>query len=146
MKKYWELKKPWKWLLFSFLVFGIWLLGCSKKNFFSFSVWKKPRWFIWGSIYSWTMDGFFRIFKKAVSELICTRLYILLFTGNLEMDANNIWTLLKIVCPFLRRNVKISKFCLGLAKKVIEKGQAWIALKSLHVICKGQNVNLQIIV
>jgi hypothetical protein len=22
------------------------------------------------------MDGFFRIFKKAVSELICTRLYI----------------------------------------------------------------------
>ena len=62
MKKYWELTKPWKWLLFSFLVFG-------------FSVWKKPRRFIWGSIYSCTMDGFFRIFKKAVSELICTRLY-----------------------------------------------------------------------
>ena len=63
MKKYWELTKPWKWLLFSFLVFG-------------FSVWKKPRRFIWGSIYSCTMDGHFRIFKKAVSELICTRLYI----------------------------------------------------------------------
>ena len=76
IKKYWELTKPWKWLLFSFLVFGFWLLGCSKKFFFGFSVWKKPRSFIWGSIYSCTMDGFFTIFKKAVSELICTRLYI----------------------------------------------------------------------
>ena len=76
MKKYWELTKPWKWLLFSFLVFGFWLLGCSKKFFFGFSVWKKPRRFIWGSIYSCTMDGFFRIFKKAVSELIRTRLYL----------------------------------------------------------------------
>ena len=75
MKKYWELTKPWKWLLFSFLVFGFWLLGCSKNFFFGFSVWKKPRRFIWGSIYSCTMDGFFRILKKAVSELICTRLY-----------------------------------------------------------------------
>ena len=74
MKKYWELTKPWKWLLFSFLVFGFWLLGCSKIFFFGFSVWKKPRSFIWGSIYSCTMDGFFTIFKKAVSELICTRL------------------------------------------------------------------------
>ena len=74
MKKYWELTKPWKWLLFSFLVFGFWLLGWSKKIFFCFSVCKKPRRFIWGSIYSCTMDGLFRIFKKAVSELICTRL------------------------------------------------------------------------
>ena len=83
MKKYWELTKPWKWLLFSFLVFGFWLLGWSKKIFFGFSVCKKPRRFIWGSIYSCTMDGFFRIFKKAVSELICTRLYhnhMMLFT------------------------------------------------------------------
>ena len=48
-----------------------------KKNFFCcFSVCKKPRRFIWGSIYSCTIDGFFRIFKKAVSELICTRLYV----------------------------------------------------------------------
>ena len=76
MEKYWELTKPWKWLLFSFLVFGFWLLGWSKKIFFGFSVCKKPRRFIWGSIYSCTMDGFFRIFKKAVSELICTRLYL----------------------------------------------------------------------
>ena len=74
MKKYWELTKPWKWLLFSFLVFGYWVV--QKKKFSCFSVWKKPRRFIWGSIYSCTMDGFFRIFKKAVSELICTRLYI----------------------------------------------------------------------
>ena len=29
----------------------------------------------WGSFYSCTMDGFFRIIKKAVSEMICTRLY-----------------------------------------------------------------------
>ena len=79
IKKYWELTKPWKWLLFSFLVFGFWLLGCSKKIFFGFSVWKKPRSFIWGSIYSCTMDGFFTIFKKAVSELICTRLYVFEF-------------------------------------------------------------------
>ena len=77
MKKYWELTKPWKWLLFSFLVFGFWLLGWSKKFFFGFSVCKKPRRFIWGSIYSCSMDGFFRIFKKAVSELICTRLYFI---------------------------------------------------------------------
>ena len=77
MKKYWELTKPWKWLLFRFLVFGFWLLGWSKKKLFYFSVCKKPRRFIWGSIYSCTMDGFFRIFKKAVSELICTRLYLL---------------------------------------------------------------------
>ena len=33
-KKYWELAKPWKWLLFIFLVFGFWLLGCSKKKLF----------------------------------------------------------------------------------------------------------------
>ena len=26
-------------------------------------------------VYFFTMDGFFRILKKAVSELICTRLY-----------------------------------------------------------------------
>ena len=32
--------------------------------------------FIWGIIYFCNMDGFFRILKKAVSELICTRLYI----------------------------------------------------------------------
>ena len=82
MKKYWELTKPWKWLLFSFLVFGFWLLGWSKKIFFGFSVCKKSRRFIWGSIYSCTMGGFFRIFKKAVSELICTRLYIYLFTSS----------------------------------------------------------------
>ena len=34
MKKYRELTKPWKWLLFSFLVFGFWLLGWSKNFFF----------------------------------------------------------------------------------------------------------------
>ena len=29
-----------------------------------------------GSVYFCTMDGFFRILKKVVSELICTRLYL----------------------------------------------------------------------
>ena len=60
-------------LVFWFLVFGYWVV--QKNFFFCFSVWKKSRRFIWGSIYSCTMNGFFRIFKKAVSELICTRLY-----------------------------------------------------------------------
>ena len=36
--------------------------------------------FIWGLIYFCTMDGFFRIFEKTSSELICTRLYM----GNLN--------------------------------------------------------------
>ena len=35
--------------------------------------------FIWGSFSFCTMDGFFRILQKALSELICTRLYILIF-------------------------------------------------------------------
>ena len=63
-------------LVFLFFVFGYWV----DKIFcfcFCFSVCKTPRRLIWGSIYSCTMDGFFRIFKKAVSELICTRLYLL---------------------------------------------------------------------
>ena len=62
-------------LVFWFLVFGYWVV--QKNFFFGFSIWKKPRRFIWGSIYSCTMDGFFRIFKKTVSELICTRLYVI---------------------------------------------------------------------
>ena len=48
-------------LVFWFLVFGYWV---DQKNFFGFSVCKKPRRFIWGSIYFCTMDGFFRILKK----------------------------------------------------------------------------------
>ena len=91
MKKYWELTKPWKWLLFSFLVFGFWLLGWSKKLFFCFFVCKKPRRFIWGSIYSCTMDGFFRILKKAVSELICTRLYINARQIHIFSKISNAW-------------------------------------------------------
>ena len=52
------------------------LLGCSKIFVFVFSQWKTPRRFIWGSVYFCTMDGFFRILKKTVSELICTWLYV----------------------------------------------------------------------
>ena len=59
-------------LVFWFLVFGYWVV---QKNFFLVFLYeKKPRRFIWGSIYSCSMDGFFRIFQKAVSKLICTRL------------------------------------------------------------------------
>ena len=29
-----------------------------------------------GSVYFFTMDGFFRILKKALSEVICIRLYV----------------------------------------------------------------------
>jgi hypothetical protein len=50
-------------LVFSFLVFGYWVI------FFVFSQWKTPKRFIWGRVYFCTMDGFFRILKKAVSEL-----------------------------------------------------------------------------
>ena len=61
-------------LVFSFLVFGYWVV--QKKICFVFSQWKTPRRFIWGSVYFCTMDGFFRILKKAVSELICILLYL----------------------------------------------------------------------
>ena len=77
MKFSWKNIKNWRSPENDFcLVFWFLVIGLFKKNFFGFSVWKKPRRFIWGSIYSCTMDGFFRISKKAVSELICTRLYL----------------------------------------------------------------------
>ena len=66
-------------LVFSFLVFGYWVV-----QIFFFSQWKTPRRFIWGSVYFCTMDGFFRILEKAVSELICTRLYVL---GNWHLQS-----------------------------------------------------------
>ena len=54
-------------------VFCYWVVQKFLFCFFSMSI-TKP--FIWGSVCFCTMDGFFRIFKKAVSELICTRLYM----------------------------------------------------------------------
>ena len=45
---------------------------------FVFSLWNKPRRFIWGSVYFCTMDGFFRILNKALSKLICTRQFDLI--------------------------------------------------------------------
>ena len=70
-KKYWELVKPWKWLLFSF-----WLLGCSKKNFVLFLLNEKNQGGSYEVVFISELyaDGFFRILKKTVSELICTRL------------------------------------------------------------------------
>ena len=46
------------------------------ENWRSFFSMKITMAFIWGSIYFCTTDGFFRILKKALSELICTRLFV----------------------------------------------------------------------
>ena len=56
-------------------VFGLFIDKKPKKKFLFFSM-KINMAFTWGSIYFCTMDGFFRILKKALSELICTQLYI----------------------------------------------------------------------
>ena len=73
IKKYWELTKPWKWLLFSFLVFGFWLLGFPKIYFFILHQ-QILKAFIWGSFFFCTMDGFFRIWKKTSFHILCTQL------------------------------------------------------------------------
>ena len=59
-------------LVFWFMVFGYWVVQKKLVCFFSM---KRPNAFKWCSIYFCTMDGFFRILKKVLSELICTRLY-----------------------------------------------------------------------
>ena len=64
-------------MLDSLTTICFWLLGFSKAFFFSMKI---TRAFIWDSIYFCNVDGFFRILKKALSELICTRLYIQLST------------------------------------------------------------------
>ena len=56
--------------------------GAGKWAFFSRPFWicffpmTKTLVFIWGIIFFCTMDGFFRILEKRLSELICTWLYI----------------------------------------------------------------------
>ena len=74
MKKYWELAELENEVFLSrpFWIFFLFLFFCfiSKKT-------SSP--FIWGIIFSYTMDGFSRILKKRLSELICTRLYCHLF-------------------------------------------------------------------
>ena len=44
------------------------------------SQWKSTLFFVWGIVYFCTMDGFFRILEKTSSKIICTRLYVLVFT------------------------------------------------------------------
>ena len=65
----WELAELENYI--SFFVFGYWVL--QKKCFLSM---KRPKAFIWGIIFFFTMDGVFRILEKTSSESICTRLYL----------------------------------------------------------------------
>ena len=60
--------------VFCFVLFFV--IGFFKNIFFCFFSLKITMAFIWGSVYFCTMNGFFRILKKALSELICTRLYV----------------------------------------------------------------------
>ena len=66
--------------------FGFGLLGFSKKNCCFFPM-KISLAFIWGIIYSCTIDGFFRILEKTSSELICIRLYIFFEIFRPKLDA-----------------------------------------------------------
>ena len=70
-----------------FLVFGFWLLGFSKKNIFL--LFPNENYIGFHMKYHFffcTMDGFFRILEKKLSELICTRLYILCFAFILSFS------------------------------------------------------------
>ena len=62
-----------KWHFVLLLLFLV--IGFLKKMFCFFSM-NITMAFIWGSIYFCTMEGFFKILKKALSELICTRLKV----------------------------------------------------------------------
>ena len=70
-KKNIENWRSWKMTFWGFfLVFGYWIF--LEKSFFSMII---TMVFIWVSLYFCTMDVFFRILKKALSELICLQLY-----------------------------------------------------------------------
>jgi hypothetical protein len=85
MKKYWELRS-WKMTLFWFLVIGFfkkecfvfsqwfffWLLGFSKKNLNENHHGFHMRWRLFLQ-YGWFLQNL----EKALSELICTQLYVL---------------------------------------------------------------------
>ena len=58
---------------------------------------------IWGIVYFCTIDGFFqsgffRILKKALSELICTRLYSLLNSQKWNLYANSAREIICLIC------------------------------------------------
>ena len=86
MKKYWELAELKNYILFCCFVFCYWVV-----QILFFSTMKRTKAFIWGSIYFCTMDGFFRIFKKAVSELICTLLYLIPYWCNIFLPGQGCW-------------------------------------------------------
>ena len=67
-EKYWELAELENHILFYFCH---WVFQKYFWRFFSMNITMA---FIWGSICFCTMVGFFRILKKALSKLICTRL------------------------------------------------------------------------
>ena len=69
-----------KWHFFWFLIIGF------VKCLFCFIPMKISLPFIWGIVYFWTMDGFFRMLKKTSSELICTSLYILSYFQNYKIN------------------------------------------------------------
>ena len=65
-----------KWPFFELAILNFFF---SRRIFFCFISMKTSSPFIWGIIYFCTMDGFFRILEKTSFQLICTRLYVLLF-------------------------------------------------------------------
>ena len=59
-------------LVFSFFVFGYWVF---QKYLFLFFINGKTKDFHMRQLFFCTMDGFLRVLKKALFQLICTRLY-----------------------------------------------------------------------
>ena len=110
---------------FWYLVFGYWVF--QKKFFFCFFPIEITLAFIWGIIYSCTMDGFFRILKKTSSELICTRLYLQLDLLLVFSNENNLglymryhfflpyrWFLQNLGKDFIRTNMHTTVYPLCL--------------------------------
>ena len=91
-------------------------------DFFSLHLMKKSSPFIWDIIVLCTMNGFFRILEKRLSELICTRLYNKLqFPSCLKYGFCNksfrkdetltSWTLLQPICPHFWAWLPFSNSC-----------------------------------
>ena len=73
MKKYWELAELENEVFFWGGHFEF--FESANLNFFLLHLSEKSSPFIWGIIFFCTMNGFFRMLEKRLSELICTRLY-----------------------------------------------------------------------
>ena len=87
----------------------------SKNVFFCFILLKRPKAFIWGIIFFCTMDGFFRILEKTSSELICTRLYIVLqrttFLWHWLRLLKGIFRLPNLIIINIAGGAKVKKAC-----------------------------------